>query len=365
MSLPNLQSYFRLTQHSTSCSPNGRSLSRERRGCRSLSLRAFHSTSEVDIDPPILRLHGDLDNHSSSDQSCDTVIHVNSDGSVQSSQVRTQGLVEFVPIIPSLHQGKTELEDSELATLLQELLSFSRPEVEKKKEQEQEVTKQEVLSSQGEGSEPERDCLKCDTFAELQERLGCIDGRETGPSTLSSNEPAVNITTESHKDLSQTETSSEKQSSSLDVSCGEISNEAPASEKVSDVTYPGDSFQREDSGLYDCEEGSAASSSEDQPNPPGPLLHHTQSPHLNASLPPQHHEVHTPISTTTPSSLPLTPAPPGTKHSTQRTAWLQPEIRISSAGQSSPPSPPPLPPPPPPPLTPPPSLLPPAPPTAR
>ncbi|XP_062324356.1 kinesin-like protein KIF26B isoform X2 [Osmerus eperlanus] len=331
-------------KHSTSCSPDGRSLSRERRGCRSLSLRAFHSTSEVDIDPPILRLHGDLDDHSSSDQSCDTVIHVNSDGSVQSSQDRTQGLVEFVPIIPSLHQGKTELEDSELATLLQELLSFSRPEVEKKKkkkeqEQEQEVTKQEVLSSQGEGSEPERDCLKCDTFAELQERLGCIDGRETGPSTLSSNEPAVNITTESHKDLSQTETSSEKQSSSLDVSRGEISNEAPASEKVSDVTFPGDSFQREDSGLYDCEEGSAASSSEDQPNPPGPLLHHTQSPHLNASLPPQHHEVHTPISTTTPSSLPLTLEPPGSKESSEGTDWLKPEMRISPAGKSSPLSP--------------------------
>uniref|UniRef100_A0A3P8T941 Kinesin motor domain-containing protein n=1 Tax=Amphiprion percula TaxID=161767 RepID=A0A3P8T941_AMPPE len=145
-----LASRIRRTQKrtkSTSCSPYGRSLTKEKKGPPSFSLRTFHSTDEVDVDMRPFRLRGELDERSSSDQSCDTVIQIDCDGLVNSKVAPRQVQPEFVPIIPSLHPNK-------------------------------ETVQGHLEALKAERKQPERDCLKCDTFAELQERLGCIDGSE-------------------------------------------------------------------------------------------------------------------------------------------------------------------------------------------
>ncbi|KAK7907360.1 hypothetical protein WMY93_015972 [Mugilogobius chulae] len=190
----------RRDKQSGSCSPHARSLTREKKAPKTLSLRAFHSTEEVDSDVRPLRLRGRLfEDQSGSEQSCDTVIQIDSRGLVQANAAPRVHQPEFVPIIPSLHPSKTDVEDPEFTALLK---NFSKS--------------------------PVIETLKCDTFAELQERLGCIDGSE--------------LTARNFKTSSKC--------------CKKPSGET-------DAAFNGDSFQREDSGLYDCEECSAASSGEE------------------------------------------------------------------------------------------------------
>ncbi|XP_076982866.1 kinesin-like protein KIF26A [Tamandua tetradactyla] len=89
------------------------------------------------------RLRGDPDRSSSSEQSCDTVIYVGPGGAVLSDRDLTdnEGPPDFVPIVPAL--------------------SRRRP-------------------SQGPCG-TDRDHFRCSTFAELQERLECMDGDEGSP----------------------------------------------------------------------------------------------------------------------------------------------------------------------------------------
>uniref|UniRef100_A0A3B4GZ97 Kinesin-like protein KIF26B n=1 Tax=Pundamilia nyererei TaxID=303518 RepID=A0A3B4GZ97_9CICH len=205
---------------------------RTQKRTKSFSLRAFHSTDEVDVDIRPFRLRDELDERSSSEQSCDTVIQIDSDGSVHPRSAPRQAQPEFVPIIPSLHPNKADLDDPEFAALLQE-------------------------------KQPERDCLKCDTFAQLQERLGCIDGSEMTMDVLRSSLKGAclnNVTVKSqHPEESVKRADTEAPQTLLNkgLSCSQTS----AGEKQTDGA--GDSFQREDSGLYDCEECSATSSSEE------------------------------------------------------------------------------------------------------
>ncbi|XP_063803505.1 kinesin-like protein KIF26A isoform X2 [Pseudophryne corroboree] len=106
-------------------------------------LRPFHpKTVALDPDYPALGRQSDPDYSSSSEQSCDTVIYVGPDGAVLSDQDLTdnEGPPEFVPIIPSLLKKRSR---DNLSTLR----SYENH-------------------------------LKCNTFAELQERLECIDGSE-------------------------------------------------------------------------------------------------------------------------------------------------------------------------------------------
>uniref|UniRef100_A0A8C1WCE4 Kinesin family member 26Ba n=1 Tax=Cyprinus carpio TaxID=7962 RepID=A0A8C1WCE4_CYPCA len=128
----------------TSSSSGGESSCEEGRMRRPTQLRTIHSRNVVDSEMPLLHLSSDPEDYSSSEQSCDTVIYVGPNGSALSDKELTdnEGPPDFVPIIPSLHKNKADLK---------------------------------------EGAEPgkkEKDCLKCNTFAELQERLDCIDGRE-------------------------------------------------------------------------------------------------------------------------------------------------------------------------------------------
>ncbi|CAM5102190.1 unnamed protein product [Eretmochelys imbricata] len=132
----------------TSSSSGGESSCEEGRMRRPTQLRPFHSRNVVDPDFPILHLSSDPDYSSSSEQSCDTVIYVGPNGTALSDKELTdnEGPPDFVPIVPSLQKTKTEGKLEEV--------------------------------SETDSSKSERDCLKCNTFAELQERLDCIDGSE-------------------------------------------------------------------------------------------------------------------------------------------------------------------------------------------
>ncbi|NXR77311.1 KI26B protein, partial [Pycnonotus jocosus] len=132
----------------TSSSSGGESSCEEGRMRRPTQLRPFHSRNTVDPDFPILHLSSDPDYSSSSEQSCDTVIYVGPNGTALSDKELTdnEGPPDFVPIVPALQKTRNE-------------------------------GRLEEVSESG-PSTSERDCLKCNTFAELQERLDCIDGSE-------------------------------------------------------------------------------------------------------------------------------------------------------------------------------------------
>ncbi|XP_075453194.1 kinesin-like protein KIF26B isoform X2 [Ascaphus truei] len=132
----------------TSSSSGGESSCEEGRMRRPTQLRPFHSRNVVDPDFPLLSLSSDPDYSSSSEQSCDTVIYVGPNGMALSDKELTdnEGPPDFVPIVPVLQKTKNEAKLEEV--------------------------------NEAAPTKPERDCLKCNTFAELQERLDCIDGSE-------------------------------------------------------------------------------------------------------------------------------------------------------------------------------------------
>uniref|UniRef100_A0A3B3QG71 Kinesin family member 26B n=1 Tax=Paramormyrops kingsleyae TaxID=1676925 RepID=A0A3B3QG71_9TELE len=146
------------TKQYTSSSSGGESSCEEGRMRRPTQLRTLHSRNVVDSDLPLLQLSSDPDDYSSSEQSCDTVIYVGPNGSALSDKELTdnEGPPEFVPIIPSLHKNKPLGDDSQLG-------------------------------------KREQDCLKCNTFAELQERLECIDGSEEISSFPFEEVPPTNV----------------------------------------------------------------------------------------------------------------------------------------------------------------------------
>uniref|UniRef100_A0A3P8VEW3 Kinesin family member 26B n=1 Tax=Cynoglossus semilaevis TaxID=244447 RepID=A0A3P8VEW3_CYNSE len=133
----------------TSSSSGGESSCEEGHMRRPTQLRPFHHCGGADSDL-LLLLPSDPDEYSSSEHSCDTVIYVGSNGGAVSDRELTdnEGPPEFVPIIP---------------TLPQKVRGWSAP-----------PHQAQLAPVQEEGAE----CLKCNTFAELQERLDCIDGSE-------------------------------------------------------------------------------------------------------------------------------------------------------------------------------------------
>uniref|UniRef100_A0A3Q1HRJ6 Kinesin motor domain-containing protein n=1 Tax=Anabas testudineus TaxID=64144 RepID=A0A3Q1HRJ6_ANATE len=127
-----------------SSSSGGESSCEDGPSCQPPHLRSFHRrTVALDPDTPLL-LSSDPDYSSSSEQSCDTVIYVGPGGTAISDRELSdnEGPPSFVPIIPSLNKKRVK----------------------------------DAPRSDG-------DHFKCNTFAELQERLDCIDGSE-GPTTF-------------------------------------------------------------------------------------------------------------------------------------------------------------------------------------
>ncbi|KAE8287118.1 Kinesin-like protein KIF26B [Larimichthys crocea] len=335
------------TKQSTSCSPSGRSLTKDYgRGPHCLSLRAFHSTEEVDVDIPRFRLRGELDERSSSDQSCDTVIQLDSDGLVQSKTTSRLAQPEFVPIIPSLHPNKADMDDPEFTALLQELLRIPKLQGEKKNEETAQGNT-EVLKA--DMKEPGRDCLKCDTFAELQERLGCIDGSEITMDMLKSTFnglPVNNVPTKSQpqKDTGKKTDKEPSETPQTLLNQGIGCSQTSVGENQTDGAFPGDSFQREDSGLYDCEECSATSSSEELLNQTlgrnktcRSELPKSGTPKSDNNLSSRDFDVDARSMAVT-SSLALQPT---VKQECPEAAdWFKPDKRTSPVGKSSPISPP-------------------------
>ncbi|XP_078418616.1 kinesin-like protein KIF26A isoform X2 [Cetorhinus maximus] len=131
-----------------SSSSGGESSCEEGRIRRPPHLRPFHSrTTALDPNLPVLGIASDPDYSSSSEQSCDTVIYVGPNGAALSDRELTdnEGPPEFVPIVPSLNKRYDPKKGKETVIV---------------------------------GKRTERDYFKCNTFAELQERLECIDGSE-------------------------------------------------------------------------------------------------------------------------------------------------------------------------------------------
>uniref|UniRef100_A0A8C7YV33 Kinesin family member 26Ab n=1 Tax=Oryzias sinensis TaxID=183150 RepID=A0A8C7YV33_9TELE len=122
-----------------SSSSGGESSCEEGRIRRPPHLRPFHPRT-VALDPDLPSFLSDPEYSSSSEQSCDTVIYVGPGGTAISDRELSdnEGPPAFVPIIPSLNKKKSAKEDP-----------LARDQF-----------------------------FKCNTFAELQERLECIDGSE-------------------------------------------------------------------------------------------------------------------------------------------------------------------------------------------
>lgn len=122
-----------------SSSSGGESSCEEGRIRRPPHLRPFHPRT-VALDPELPAFLSDPDYSSSSEQSCDTVIYVGPGGTAISDRELSdnEGPPAFVPIIPSLNKKR----------------------------------------SVKEGPLDRDQFFKCNTFAELQERLECIDGSE-------------------------------------------------------------------------------------------------------------------------------------------------------------------------------------------
>lgn len=325
-------------QQSTSCSPCGRSLTREKRAPQSFSLRAFHSTEEVDVDVPRFRLRGELGERSSSDHSCDTVIQLDSYGLVQSKVPPRLTQPEFVPIIPSLHPNKADMDDPEFTALLQELLKIPQLQGGKKKEE----VEGNAEGLKAEMKQPVRDCLKCDTFAELQERLGVIDGSETTMDLLKSSPKGGAVgdgTTKSQPSKGTGKQTGGASSDSPQTQFVKVSgcSQSSAGEQQKDAAVPGDSFQREDSGLYDCEECSGTSSSEELLNQ-ALQTNTTKNGTGKSSAKPSPQGVSVDVQDT---SVTQSPAPQKTnkQESPEAADWFKPDKRSSPIGKSSPISP--------------------------
>ncbi|XP_071383048.1 kinesin-like protein KIF26B, partial [Centroberyx affinis] len=172
----------------TSSSSGGESSCEEGRMRRPTHLRSFHHRGDADSDHPLLRLSSDPDEYSSSEQSCDTVIYVGPNGAAVSDRELTdnEGPPEFVPIIPALLRGKAS-EQQQPQSQIQAIGAQTKLQPQPESQDQpsgphsqplppppQSLLGQPLAPVPEEGAE----CLKCNTFAELQERLDCIDGSE-------------------------------------------------------------------------------------------------------------------------------------------------------------------------------------------
>ncbi|XP_059353821.1 kinesin-like protein KIF26B [Carassius carassius] len=154
----------------SSSSPGGRSLGNERKCNKSTKLR-FQSTGTLDQDLSSPGFSSDPAFYPGSDKSCDTISSVDPSGLLDKEV--TNRSREVLPIIPSLFKSK--LESKKLS--LMKFCEISPPVDNHMKQISKEKAKEEatptILLDKS-----DFECLKCNTFAELQNRLGNIDGTE-------------------------------------------------------------------------------------------------------------------------------------------------------------------------------------------
>ncbi len=201
---------FAFFQKSSSSSPGGRSLGNERKFNNSTKLR-FQSTGTLDQDLSSPGFSSDPVFYPGSDKSCDTIISMDPSGLLDKEV--TNRSREVLPIIPSLL--KIKLESKKLS--LMKFCEMSPPIANRMRQISKEKTKEEstptILQEKS-----DFECLKCNTFAELQNRLGNIDGTELDLCK----DQEVNTMSKSPR-LSQTK----KKSNSLDIQA--LSNREPNS----------------------------------------------------------------------------------------------------------------------------------------
>ncbi|XP_042633910.1 kinesin-like protein KIF26B isoform X2 [Cyprinus carpio] len=195
-----MRSQKKKIRKSSSSSPGGRSLGNERKFNNSTKLR-FQSTGTLDQDLSSPGFSSDPAFYPGSDKSCDTISSVDPSGLVDKEV--TNRSREILPIIPSLLKSK--LESKKLS--LMKFCEISPPVANRIKQISKEKAKEESTPTILQ-DESNFECLKCNTFAELQNRLGNIDGTELDQCK----DQEVNTMSKSPH-LSQTE----KQSNSLDI----------------------------------------------------------------------------------------------------------------------------------------------------
>ncbi|XP_067273901.1 kinesin-like protein KIF26B [Pseudorasbora parva] len=188
------------TRKSSSSSPGGRSLGNERKINNSTKMR-FQSTGTLDHDLTSPGFSSDPAFYPGSDTSCDTIISVDPSGLLDKDI--TNRSREVLPIIPSLLRSK--LESKKLS--LMKFCEISPPIANRMKQISKEKVKEEstppILQDKS-----DFECLKCNTFAELQNRLGNIDGTELD---LCNDQQVITMNKPPH--LSQIQ----KKSKSLDI----------------------------------------------------------------------------------------------------------------------------------------------------
>lgn len=301
-----LFSFFCFLQKSSSSSPGGRSLGNERKVNNSTKLR-FQSTGTLDQDLSSPGFSSDPAFYPESDKSCDTFISVDPSGLLDKEV--TNRSREVLPIIPSLLKSK--LESKKLS--LMKFCEISPPIANRMKQISKEKTKEEstptILQDKS-----DFECLKCNTFAELQNRLGNIDGTELDLCK----DQEVN-TTNKAPHLSQTE----KKSNSLDIQ---------ASSK-SESTRQGNS-SKTFAIIHNSEEIPSSSDSQIIQTCPPQLDVVKPSVPLLSGQSPSKSKLHNKKMDVMPTSLSLKLEDQGKIRLSDFT--MQPETRISPIGKSSP-----------------------------
>uniref|UniRef100_A0A8C4NPF3 Kinesin motor domain-containing protein n=1 Tax=Eptatretus burgeri TaxID=7764 RepID=A0A8C4NPF3_EPTBU len=153
---------------SASSSSGGESSCEESRNRRPpSSLRPFQSRL-AGPEPEVLapRLGNEAECSSSSEQSCDTVVYIGKSGDLTDNE----GPPDAVSVSPASSSSAASLVEEQVPLLSQESSETSptSPDLTCWSQDQQEP----LLRP------PDRDYFKCSTFAELQERLECIDGSE-------------------------------------------------------------------------------------------------------------------------------------------------------------------------------------------
>ncbi|XP_051951223.1 kinesin-like protein KIF26B isoform X1 [Xyrauchen texanus] len=158
---------------SSSSSPGGRSSGNERKVNKSTRLRTFRSTGTLDQETSSPGFFGDPEFHPGSNKSCESVIYMDPFGLLNKED--TNRSREVLPIIPSLLKSKLESKKLSLMKFCEISPPLACRMKQTPKEKAKEESKPTILQDK---LESDFECLKCNTFAELQNRLGNIDGTE-------------------------------------------------------------------------------------------------------------------------------------------------------------------------------------------
>ncbi|XP_050995536.1 kinesin-like protein KIF26B [Labeo rohita] len=294
---------------SSSSSPGGRSLGNERKFNNSTKLR-FQSTGTLDQDLSSPGFSSDPAFYPESDKSCDAIIPM--DPSELLDKEVTNRSREVLPIIPSLLKSK--LESKKLS--LMKFCEISPPIANRMKQISKEKTKEESTPTILQ-NESDFECLKCNTFAELQNRLGNIDGTELD---LCKDQQANTMRKSPH--LSQIK----KKSNSLDIQA--------SNKRESDSTRQGNSSKTFAIIHNSAEIPSTANSQVIQKCPPSFDVVKPSNP-MQSSQSASKSKLHNKMMNVIPSALSLKLEDQGKMRLSDNSA-MQPETRISPIGKSSP-----------------------------